>query len=1421
MSEKADPASLRTVISLLLMMLLTLVTAVLLTIFFNTMPKLLLESENKYLTQQLGMVNGLLAAAQLDTALLTKDTAIWSESYEFVTGQNPEYIKKNWPGASILESFRQNFVIYKNIAGDDVYIDFYDYTNNRKLPAPPGFSDYISGLTGSLRQQFPSRIDRAAQPASLGQAAETKPEDEPAAGDDDHDGAYTQISGIISFNGQWYSMSASAIMSGQKDKTSGGVLIMGTILNDQYFKELTHSDNDFEIIRDADHALGSASNFHFLDDATVHSDLLLIDISGNLITLRMTDERIIFYDGQQTIRAAFGLLLATMLAFGIILYKVAIQRLAKPIEELSRQIAATGPNARQISAPEEPIEARPLTYPMAELSRRIAAAGSDAAQHEVHSGQTGGDPDVGPDGQNDSAGQNAPHGEGRWSGKDSGSGLAAVRLNLDKFSSNLEFAMLSSSINDMLDRLDQSSMSLDVFRNILDGLDSQVYVTDPITDEILFVNSHAREYYNVTGEIVGNKCWQVMKNGNGRCLYCPKTQLLSNPGEVIVRSTYHDQTKRWFRNTNVLIDWPGRGQVHLQCTSDITQIHQAEQVLQDRLERQKLLAAISQSFISTESTGTLISQALQMSGEHLHCDRVGVFTLDQKEQLLLPSFQWLRTDNSEEQPPMTPVPFSPGQQEYDTFVTLKAPYLTCLPGDNIENYPNAHENGVQSFISAPIYSNGKIWGMLAFSHTKRARVWSGDDRQLTLLISGVISVAVTRGQMEDRLSRMSAVVDSSPQFIAYVNQSGAFESFNQGVLNHLGYSAAELEAGGLPMIFDDQTYGLVRGELLPRVMYTGASDCELPMLCKNGQKSIMAVSAFKTETRDKSVGIGIIATDITVQRQLEQELINARDKAEQSSRAKGDFLSRMSHEMRTPMNAIIGMTSIAKSSRDLEKKEYCLDKIDNASQHLLGVINDILDMSKIEANKFELSNAEFNFEKMLMRVVNVINFRIDEKKLTLIVKSDQNVPDYIISDEQHLAQVIANLLSNAVKFTPENGTITLEAKSLGEEDGLHKLLISVTDTGIGISPENQRKLFRSFEQADGSISRKFGGTGLGLAISRSIVEMMGGTIWAKSELGKGAVFAFTVAVQKGQIVRHKTQPDIDWKKLRVLVVDDAPEVLEYFENFAETTGLSCAMAANGFEAENLLTREGPGVFDMVFVDWQMPGMDGIELTRRIKRLIDGSMVVIMISATQWNEIEGEATLAGVDKFLPKPLFSSLIVNCINECLSKVREAARTGQPNQLSAGPDQTGIENTPGAGNSAENTAYAPGCFSGYKVLLAEDIPINSEIVITLLEETGISIDCALNGQEAFDMFCADPAAYDLILMDIHMPEVDGYEATRRIRNLLDLDAETIPILAMTANVFREDIERCLAAGMNDHIGKPIDLDEMLRKLRKHLHKR
>ena len=550
-------------------------------------------------------------------------------------------------------------------------------------------------------------------------------------------------------------------------------------------------------------------------------------------------------------------------------------------------------------------------------------------------------------------------------------------------------------------------------------------------------------------------------------------------------------------------------------------------------------------------------------------------------------------------------------------------------------------------------------------------------------------------------------------------------------------------------------------------------------------------------------------TTLLIRAETENELIEAKAQADLSNKAKSYFLSRMSHEMRTPMNAIIGMATIARNSNDLPKISNCLEKINEASLHLLGVINDILDMSKIESGKFEITNFEFDFEKMLKRVIGMMEFKMNEKKQNFILRLDQNTPPFIVTDEQRLAQILTNLLSNAIKFTVAEGTIILSIKILAAKNDIITLRFDVIDSGIGISQEQIGRLFTVFEQADGSISRRFGGTGLGLAVSKSIVDLMGGKIWVESELGKGSDFAFEITVQIG-----KSAPDTgralktNNENIRILAIADSVETHDFFKEYSGRMKFLCVTAFDASEAIQVLETAGAESFDFIFSDINLSDNDGIEKIKLIRSKFNGKAFFVLTTDIEWENIEKDAKTAGADGYISTPLFPSVLTETINRYYDNNENAVLTTE-----------------------KSTEF----FSDYTILLADDVEINQEIVISLLEETGVKIDCAGDGEEAVKKAIENYSKYSAILMDIHMPKIDGYEATRHIRNweagLNKEKSETgadaakaagktagIPIIAMTANVFTEDIERCFTAGMNGHLGKPIDAEQLIATLRRFL---
>ena len=660
-------------------------------------------------------------------------------------------------------------------------------------------------------------------------------------------------------------------------------------------------------------------------------------------------------------------------------------------------------------------------------------------------------------------------------------------------------------------------------------------------------------------------------------------------------------------------------------------------------------------------------------------------------------------------------------------------------------------------------------------------------------LSLVISAEKTKQEIH-----LQVIMENSPDIIILLDKSLKFLLTTKAFINLTGLpGGAYLYDKAFRQVFSlffDESWLNHMEAMFRKALETGAvqNSEERLKMSRDGEVrdySIRVVPFMYNDAENNGLLINFI--DFTDHKLMELKLKDALIDATAASKAKSEFLANMSHEIRTPMNAIIGMTAIGLAAINEERKDYCLARIDEASKHLLGVINDILDMSKIESGKFELSETEFNFEDMLQRVVNVVSFRVDGKRQQFTIYVDRAIPRTLIGDDQRLAQVITNLLGNAIKFTPEEGSIGINTYFLAKDGDECTIKVSVTDTGIGISPERQSSLFQSFIQAETHIARKYGGTGLGLTISKSIIEKMGGSIWVESKPGEGSTFTFVIKIKYGEDKPKLDARESELKNIRVLVVDDDAYILKDFAGIVTKLGVSCDNAQSGVEAMELIRRNGE--YNIYFLDWKMPDMNGADLTQIIKKGCTGddNSLVIMVSLAESSEIEEEAQKAGVDKFLRKPLFPSTVGEVIGEYLKQ--------------------------SAGHAEEKTA-SPEAFEGRRILLAEDVEINREIVMALLEPTRVCVDCAANGIEAVDMFNCKPDAYDLIFMDLQMPEMDGYQATRIIRGLDHQKAKTVPIIAMTANVFKEDVESCYEAGMNGHLGKPLDFNEVMKTLLENL---
>jgi CheY-like chemotaxis protein len=509
----------------------------------------------------------------------------------------------------------------------------------------------------------------------------------------------------------------------------------------------------------------------------------------------------------------------------------------------------------------------------------------------------------------------------------------------------------------------------------------------------------------------------------------------------------------------------------------------------------------------------------------------------------------------------------------------------------------------------------------------------------------------------------------------------------------------------------------------------------------------------------------------------------------------------MSHEIRTPMNAIIGLDNIALRNPNLQPQtREQLEKIGASAKHLLGLINDILEMSRIESGRMVLKNEEFFFREFLDQISIIINGQCVDKGLHYECHIVGRMADFYVGDDMKLKQVLINILGNSVKFTEAPGDVTLTAEQLSVEDGVCTLRFRMRDTGIGMDEEFIPKIFEAFSQEDATTTNKYGGSGLGMAITKNFVEIMGGNITVHSKKGVGSEFIVTVTLQASQRVAHEEHGLKLPEDLRVLVVDDDEIACEHAQAVLNTIGIQADAETTAAAALKTLRSawEAGKAYSLLLTDYKMPDMNGLELTRALRSFDGGNTAVIMLTGYNWDIIEDEAREDGVDGIIAKPLFSDSLLREIHGVLLR-----RSGEEETLSIPESET---------EEAPRRSLA-----GLRILMAEDVDQNAEILQDLLELEDMESERAKNGQIAVDMFSASPEGYyDAILMDVRMPVMDGLTATASIRDLDRPDAKTIPIIAMTANVFDEDVERSHQAGMNAHLSKPIEPERLYDALAK-----
>lgn len=585
---------------------------------------------------------------------------------------------------------------------------------------------------------------------------------------------------------------------------------------------------------------------------------------------------------------------------------------------------------------------------------------------------------------------------------------------------------------------------------------------------------------------------------------------------------------------------------------------------------------------------------------------------------------------------------------------------------------------------------------------------------------------------------------------------------------------------------------------------TNGYEAIMKMPVKGGSKWVKLTATFTDQLQNGipiSYTVMIDITDITEQRELQRklelqskQLKEALDSAEKANQAKSDFLARMSHDIRTPMNAIIGMTAIAKAHiNEQERVLDCMEKIDGSSKLLLSLINEVLDMSKIESGRLILSEDDFNIGELLQDLVIMMQPEIKNKQQTLDIHVKDLKHEYVTGDTQRIKQVLMNILSNAVKYTPEKGQITIDIIEKESRKDIANYEFLFKDSGRGMKPEFLDKIFLPFERANDNEIRNIQGTGLGMAISHKIIKMMGGDIKVESEYGKGSCFTINMPLHYQEFAPIEK---IGTDGLEILVVDDDETACQSTCNCLQEIGINSDYVCSGSEAINKvqLRHQERNDYFAVIIDLKMPDMNGLEATRQIRKIIGTDIPIIILSAYDIEEYEAEAKAAKANGFITKPLYKSKLLKVLQRFL---HEGSRSEPVRQFK----------------------LSDADYSGKRILLVEDNELNREIAVEIIGSTGVSIDTAVNGLDAVNIVSRSPEGfYQMILMDIQMPVMDGYEATRQIRSLKRSDISGMPIIAMTANAFSEDVTNALKAGMNYHLAKPIDISALMSVLGKYL---